>query len=384
MSETITESPFDRAVEGPLAERALLPPSAYTKDSYLARERALLFQGSWMFATFLHDLQEAGSVVPVQVNGQPVIVLRDTEGRLRAFHNVCSHRGTQLVCERLTNRRTVACPYHGWIYGLRGELLRSNHFAGVSRRDLPDVPGEELGLKSLAVATWLDFVFVNSDVTADDFTGFIAPITEHWSDYDLSSMVVSTSLRYDFKANWKLIVENFLESYHVPFIHQRLDKYSPFVERYEITLADHVMGIGSGRYQPESHHGEELPTWPVSGTEESIKAEYFSVFPTFLVGVMPDHLFAWSLEPLSAGETIERLYFYFMGDEAAHSPRFDLHREATLANWRQVNDEDWDIVQKMQAGLSSTAFRGALLSRNMERNIGRFQRLVIQHAGLPD
>ncbi|WP_344362166.1 aromatic ring-hydroxylating dioxygenase subunit alpha [Streptomyces gobitricini] len=367
-----------RFIEGErLAERAALPADAYTDPEQFTREQRRIFADSWLYACAARQVAEPGDAVPVEVAGMPVIVTRDTGGELRAFHNVCSHRGSKLLCESKRGRKSLVCAYHAWIYSLDGRLIRSQHFAGVDRRDLPDLSAEELGLKPLAVGQWLDFVFVHPDPGATPFTRHIAPVAERWQGYDLSSMRHAASLRYDFQANWKLIVENFLESYHVPFIHQTLNTYSPFTERYQIRLSEDIIGIGQGLYAPERDR-EHLPRWPT--TDDSLRAEYYSLFPTFLVGLMPDHLFAWHLEPVSAGRTVEHLDFYFAGDEAL-GPAFDSQRKSTLENWRQVNDEDFDIVQRMQEGCHSPAFERAVLSRRMERNINQFQSHVSRLTG---
>ncbi|GAA2965592.1 aromatic ring-hydroxylating dioxygenase subunit alpha [Streptomyces enissocaesilis] len=366
-----------------MTEFAVLPKAAYTTEEYLQVENRRLFSVSWMFATFARHVSEPGDVVPVTVQGVPLFVVRDEEGTLKAFHNVCSHRGSQLVCEMQKERKTIVCPYHAWTYNLKGELSWTKHFAGVNATDLPDRQQNKLGLKEVAVAQWLDFVFVNFSAMPESFAQQISELEQRWADYDLSSMTYGSSMRYDFDANWKLIVENFLESYHVPFIHQTLNTYSPFSERYQIQLSDRLLGIGQGRYQPEPLHGKRLPSWPMRDGKENIKAEYFSVYPTFLIGVMPDHLFAWVLEPVSAGKTVEHLHFYFVGEEGAHAEKFAPHRAQTLENWKQVNDEDWEIIQRMQAGMQSPAFPHPLLSRHMERNINAFQTLIRTHVGLP-
>ncbi|MFC7307822.1 aromatic ring-hydroxylating dioxygenase subunit alpha [Streptomyces monticola] len=367
-----------------MTEFAVLPKEAYTSEEYLAAENRRLFSMSWMFATFVRHVAKPGDVVPANIQGVPIFIVRDETGKLRAFHNVCSHRGSQLVCQPEQDRKTIVCPYHAWTYKLSGELSWTKHFAGVNATDLPDRQQNKLGLKEVAVAEWLDFVFVNFSAMPESFSDNIAELQDRWSDYDLSVMTYHTSLRYEFEANWKLIVENFLESYHVPFIHKTLNTYSPFSERYQIKLSDRLMGIGTGQYQPDSIHGMRLPSWPMRDKSEgTVKAEYFSVYPTFLVGVMPDHLFAWVLEPVGAGRTIEHLHFYFVGEEGAHAEEFAPHRTQTLENWKQVNDEDWDIIQRMHAGMQSPAFPHPLLSRHMERNVNGFQTLIRTHVGLP-
>lgn len=380
---TISAYPQGAASQEGLAENSILPAAAYHDEAFFQREQEEIFRNSWLFGCFARDVQSPGTIVPVEVRGEPVIILRDTAGVLRAFHNVCTHRGTKLVCEPKSGKKTITCPYHAWIYRLSGELMRAQHYAGKGRSELPDRAPAQLGLKPLAVGTWLDFVFVNFDVDAEPFDQYINPLRERWAEYDLSVMRFGASLRYDFRANWKFIVENFLESYHVPFIHQTLNTYSPFSGRHQIKLADHIYGIGQDRYVPDAIDGTRLPAWPIEPAREHVRAEYYNVFPTFLIGLMPDHLFAWWLDPLAADRTTEFLAFYFVGEEAL-SPRFEPHREATLKNWKQVNDEDWEIVELMQDGSRSSAFTNAILSRQMERNINGFQSLVAARAGLPD
>lgn len=366
-----------------MTEFAILPKDAYTSEEYLTQENRWLFSMSWMFAGFVRDVAEPGDVAPAVVQGVPIFIVRDEDGSLKAFHNVCSHRGSQLICDVQKGQKTIVCPYHAWTYKLDGELTWTKHFAGVNATELPDRQQNRLGLKQIAVTEWMDFVFVNFSAMPEPFEKGIAELKERWADYDLSVMTYGASLTYEFNANWKLIVENFLESYHVPFIHKTLNTYSPFSERYQIKLSDRLMGIGTGLYKPDSINGLSLPKWPLKGGADTVQAEYFSVYPTFMIGVMPDHLFAWTLEPISAGKTIERLYFYFVGEEGAHSEDYAPHRRQTLDNWKQVNDEDWDIIQRMHAGMLSPAFPSPLLSRQMERNINAFQTLVRTQVGLP-
>lgn len=328
------------------------------------------------------QLNRPGTAVPVRVLGQPLLIVRDLSGTLRAFHNVCSHRGTRLL-EEPQEARILICPYHAWNYDLSGQFLRSKHFADVNSSATPEAPCTQLNLKSVYVTSWLDFVFVNLDPEAASFHSSIQPLKERWKSYDLDRLRYVTSMRYDFSANWKLVVENFLESYHVPFIHPHLTTYSPFKERYQIKLSQHLMGIGTGIYNPNHHDGTNPPTWPLSGDQKTIKAEYFSIFPTFLAGLMPDHLFAWSLEPLAADRTSEHLHFYFVGDESLSSC-YETQRRAIVQDWERVNNEDWDIIQRMHAGHESLAFSRSLVSTSMEQNVASFQQLILDTVGTPE
>lgn len=354
---------------------APLSPSRYLSEEQLSREREVIFARNWMFAAPLHKVSEPGTVYPVVIAGVSIVLTGDANGVIRAFHNVCSHRACELVSAPQTARRTIVCPYHAWVYKIDGSLHTSGDFAGASTRSRPAIASDRLDLKPLAVDTWLDFVFVCLSPPSVSLDDALLPITGRVSGLDLTELRHHTTMEYRFEANWKLIVENFLESYHVPFLHHVLDTYSPASGRYQIQLENGISGIGTTTYEGAGDDGQRLPRWPSHGDVEQTFAEYFNVFPTFLVGVMPDHLFAWSLEALSPHRTVETLHFYFIGD-AAEDDKYAALREQTLQRWKQVNDEDWGIVQNMHRGLSSPGFTRALLSPVMERNIIRFQQQI--------
>jgi len=379
----VIETDMKTALDGEepgLAREAPLSSRAYTSEDFFQEEKQSIFRRSWLFACSIRDLPDGGDVLAVEVAGESIILTRDQVGTLRAFHNMCSHRGSKLVRNSLHGRNYVVCPYHAWTYDLEGHLVSSKHFAGKGTDDLPRCSQDRLGLQKVQVGQWLDWVFVNLDPDAEAFHDYIRPLRERWANYQLDELRYAGTLHYEFKANWKLIAENFLESYHVPFIHHSLNKYSPFTERYQIRLTERLLGIGTGCFTPPTDDATQLPKWPLRDSSEHVKAEYFCIFPSFLIGVMPDHLFAWNLQPHGASRTSEFLNFYFCGDQAM-TPELLSEREATLKRWKQVNDEDWDIVERVHAGHESPYFRGALLSVQMERNIHEFQNHVRECVG---
>lgn len=200
-----------------------LPPQAYSDEGIFRRELNSLFAQSWLLAGRLSELQDAGSVLPVSVAGQPIVLVRDHNQRVRAFHNVCSHRGMQLVCQRQERRKTLVCPYHAWTYDLGGQLLKTPHFTEFSGKTLTDEFKERLSLKEIRTEVWLDFIMINFDASARPFADYIQPLSDRWRSYDLSTLRHAATMEYEFATNWKLIVENFLECYHVPFVHPSLN-----------------------------------------------------------------------------------------------------------------------------------------------------------------
>lgn len=316
--------------------------------------------------------------MPVEVGGTSVILIRDEEMNLRGFHNVCPHRGTKLLDEPMEGRKTIVCPYHGWIFEQDGRLVRSAHFCGVGDQRLPSTEVARTNLREVQVGEWLDFVFVNLDPQATNFDYFIAPLRERWSKYDLSEMRKSEVAHFTVNANWKLVVENFMEHYHLPFLHPALNRYAPFQTRFIVDVRRDILGIGSTNYRPVKVGGSPLARWPIiSDVRSDIEAEYFVLYPSFLVGIMPDHLFVWELNPRSAGQTEESLHLYYCGDTSAFSEVSRPARQATLENWSVVNTEDISVLNRIQEGVRSPGYDRALLSIEMEANISKFQRLVL-------
>lgn len=365
--------PLDRGAPPVDVIPAPLPANQYSDPHQLQVEMKKIWATGWIFVGPRHQFPTTAGYTPITVAGQPILVTYHDE-QLKAFYNVCAHRGCQLTETAAEDRNSLSCPYHAWVYGIDGNLRSARDFSGAGSNNVPPSGDKVTALTPVAIDTWLDFVFINLDSQAIPLAQSLEPITKRWKHVDFSSLEHVASLEYDFSANWKLIVENFLESYHVPFLHKDLNKYSPATGRYQVQLANNINGIGTQPYEGVSIENKSLPQWP---SEENINyAEYFNASPNFLLGFMPDHLFAWSLEPDGPNRTQEVLHFYFPANSAT-DPQFEEHRRITLERWKNVNDEDHDIVQKMHHGLASGALKKAQLSPVMERNILRFQNHIL-------
>lgn len=370
--------PLDRSAPPVDVVPAPLPAQQYGDHDQLSREMAALWATDWVFVGPRKSFPRHRGYRPISVAGQPVLITA-TEGDLQGFFNVCAHRGCLLTEVAVEDRSTVSCPYHAWVYGIDGSLRSARDFSGTGSNNVPPAGDRVTGLTRVAVDTWLDFVFVNLDRAAPPLSESLQPITQRWKHVDFTTLRHVATLEYDFAANWKLIVENFLESYHVPFLHKELDKYSPATGRYQVQLAQNINGIGTQPYEGVVRKGTALPQWP---SKDNLNyAEYFNGTSNFLLGLMPDHLFAWSLEPDGPHRTRETLHFYFP-ESSATDPAYQEHRQVTLERWKQVNDEDHDIVQRMHKGLISGALARAQLSPVMERNILRFQNHVLEVTGV--
>ncbi len=306
--------------------------------------------------------------------GVPLLLLRDRAGKPRVFHNVCSHRGVALV-ERPGNGPVLRCPYHSWAYDLGGRLLRTPDFGGPGVNEVPAIDRGELGLREVRTGQWLDFIFVNLGGDAEPLEQWLAPLKRMWSHYDLTQLRHGGSAEFAIKANWKLLTENTMEFYHLPWVHQTLNSYSPTHAHYHCNAGDRFVGTATRDYRPSTGSGRQLPKFPGLTAEQELVGEYPVVFPNLWVGVQVDHFFAMVIYPRAPEITEERLHLYFVGDDALRPDYAELRQEI-VERWRSINLEDIGITERMQGGRHSPAFDGGRMSPVQDFAIHHFMRMV--------
>jgi choline monooxygenase len=359
------------------AGSAGLPNICYTAPEFQAHERARLYEAGWACIGFGKDVPHPGDVVPRALLGRPLILLRDAQGVVRVFHNVCSHRGVELVAEPCHVNGVLRCPYHSWAYDLEGNLKATPSIGGPGVNRCDGFERSAHGLKPVRSAVWFDLVFVNLDEQAPDFTDYIRALNDRWSMFDAAALRHSgadSSAVFDVHCNWKLAVENYCEAYHLPWVHPGLNSYSRLEDHYNIAEEDSFAGQGSRVYHPSlTDTGDELPNFQVLPTQFRGGAEYAALFPNVLLGVHQDHFMAIRLEPLGVDRTLEHLELYYVGD-AALGDEFAVIRAANLKAWKQVFAEDVGVVEAMQRGRASPAFDGGVLTPIMDAPTRCFHR----------
>ena len=196
-----------------------LPTVAYRDGDFLALERRRWLRRTWLFVGRGQALPHPGDVAPVP--GHPYFLMRNGDGDIRVFHNVCRHRGHRLVDAPCNKRDTLVCPYHGWTYDLDGRLIATPHFGGHRISTPAGFDPAEHGLVAVRSAQWHDWIFVNADGGAEPFEAFIAPIAARFPEVDFAAL--DHFLTIDLgavPANWKICLENTMEPYHVPVAHR--------------------------------------------------------------------------------------------------------------------------------------------------------------------
>ena len=361
-----------------------LPNAAFTDPEFHALEKARLFTRTWVFAAPASTVPETGDILPVEVAGHPVILVRGRDARVRVFHNVCPHRGSRLVTEPMCRKAALTCPYHAWSYGLDGALKGRPHYLGHGRHQTgPEIADDDVSLFEVPSRTWHDWVFVNLDRQAQPFESFIAPVEEHFADYDITQFRRSEqTMTVEFSCNWKLAVENYCDFYHVFVVHPALDRMMSSQTRRSMWpggchLLNGYAFTGSGSGIAVSDGGLGLPVQSGLAPESAQGAVYTAFFPNFAVNVYPDSLQAVLFEPVAADRTVMRLWFYYVG-EAAHSQAHAGARARLWEDWALLNAEDEGICRRLQEGRACDAYDGGRLAPHWDEGTVHFHRQVAQ------
>ena len=231
-------------------------------------------------------------------------------------------------------------------------------------------------------AVWMDLVFVNLSATAEAFADHIRPLEVRWSEFvgvgglnEARPAVHDEKMELTINCNWKLAVENYCESYHLPWIHPGLNSYSRIEDHYNILAGDWGGGQGTHVFEFSERAGLKLPRFSAWPSAKLKIAEYIALFPNVLLGLQNDHLFAMLLLPTSHDQTLERVQLYYVGDEAVGSTATS-DRRVMLDGWREVFLEDVGVCEGMQQGRASTAFDGGAFSPVLDNATHHFHRWV--------
>jgi glycine betaine catabolism A len=355
---------------------SLIPTLAghyYTDADVFVREQQFVFEQMWFCAVRSSDLGTAGAFREVQIGRESVLVIRGRDGALRAFLNICRHRGAQLCTEPSgALKRNLQCPYHAWTYGLDGQLV-----AAPNLTKMPDVDRVEYGLHKVHLREWLGYAWVSladePPSFEDDVQGAVAErlggldAIEHYETQDLE---VGKRITYDVNANWKLIIENFMECYHCATIHPELTEVLPeFADGF---AAQYFVGHGA-------QFAEDAQGFTVDGSEgfgrlpgvaDDQDRRYYAITvkPTVFINLVPDHVIVHRMFPLSADRTVVECDWLYSKDVVAAGK--DVSRSVEL--FHRVNEQDFEACVRTQPAMSSRAYRDGGVLVPSEHHIGAF------------
>lgn len=374
--ETILGVGAIEALMRPTGKATGLPSIAYTSPDFLALEQQLLFASGWVYAGRAAELQKTGDIRPVTIAGQPLLLMRNRAGEINAFHNVCSHRNALILREPVSGRPTLTCPYHAWTYDLDGRLVRTPHIGGQDVDDCPELDKDGLGLRPVRLDSWAGLLFVNVSGDAPALAEWLRPLTERWSAYDFSDLHYGGGKSYALDTNWKHAIENYLESYHLPWVHKGLNSYSRMSDHYTFFAGPDAGGQGTTVYAPAVAGGFSLPAQDLTA-EQAAHAEYPVLFPNLMTGLQSDHFYVIDVQPDGPHRTKERFDIFFFGEKAMSENLAGL-REETIARWDSVFIEDIDVVERLQQGHASSAATGGRFSPAQDQAVHHFQRRILE------
>jgi choline monooxygenase len=356
------QPPLIEPFERDLSRAHTLPARWYVDSQVFELEQRQIFRRTWQPVGRIAQVSRPGEFFTCEVAREPVVVIRDLQGELRAFLNVCRHRAGA-VAEGCGQRKTLQCHYHGWTYGLDGRLLSTPEFEGVQ-----DFDRSAHGLVPVQATAWGPFVFVNLDPSPIPLTTILGAIVQETQPFDLEHLVLCERRDYRVACNWKVYVDNHLEGYHVPTAHpglyKELDYANYRVETFRYYSAQHA---------PIRQVGADGGARQYTGAEAGSRALYYWIFPNWMLNIYPDNLSLNVVIPLGVSETLTVFEWYFREPK---QPEATSEIERAVAFSDQIQREDIKLCEAVQMRLGSKAYDTGRFSVKRENGVHHFQGLV--------
>ncbi len=361
----------------------LLPKRTYHDAGIFDWERREIVHRDWVMVAREEDTAEPGTYILVEVDGDALVVVRGRDAQLRAFHNVCRHRGTAVVEAPAGKVVRFQCPYHAWIYDLDGRLIRAKH-----TDDLDDFTFDGYGLAAVRLETWQGFVFVNLQPEGPSLRDQLGDLVEQFIRFDFSKLRSAKRIEYPVAANWKFIAENYAECYHCPGVHPQLNKLTPYdlggdYEPHGAWQGGWMELVGEAETMAlDGGHGSRDGRPPMHGMTpiDERRIFYYFLWPTTFISIHPDYLLLHRLIPDGPDRTRVVCDWLFEAETIA-MPAFD--PSDAVAFWDLTNQQDWHVCELQQRGTRSSSWVAGRYS-DQEASVQAFDRMVAdRYAGDP-
>jgi choline monooxygenase len=347
-----------------LEQGSTLPAAWYTDPLMFAREKARIFRHAWQYVGLTEQVAQAGDFFTCTPGDVPLVITRDEAGTLRALVNVCRHRGSELVLQACGNRKTLQCHYHAWTYNLDGTLR-----SAPGMKDEPGFDKTQFPLYSAQIATWGPFIFVNLDQEAPPLSEVLGELPQLLTATGLRLNEVRRRVRqtYEIAANWKVVVDNYLECYHCPVAHPG---FSSVIDVNNYTVTEYEYFSTQGGPKKESGKKGQAELYNTSG--EVKDGFYAYLWPNFTLNVYPGpgYLSLNLFLPIDVNKTLA-IFEYCFVDEVSKE------EEQNFASFiDQVQQEDTVLCESVQRGLNSGFFQQGRLMLHRENGLRHFQKLL--------
>ncbi|MBI4548535.1 MAG: aromatic ring-hydroxylating dioxygenase subunit alpha [Ignavibacteriae bacterium] len=362
----------------PLERAETIPSSWYVDPHFLKLDKQCIFARTWQYVGHRSRVEHPGNYLTATIAGNPIIIVRGKDNIVRAFYNVCRHRGGPLAIDESGNCNVLQCKYHGWTYALDGMLRGVPQFDRVELFDRKD-----FGLIPVNIDTWEGLVFVKLSKDETSLSSTMKGIPERIAPIKLSTKKFHRRVNYDVNCNWKVYVDNYLEGYHLPYVHPELCQLLDY-QKYVTETFEHY----SLQYSPFT--GNEN----VYGSRDGV-AYYYFVFPNFMMNILPGRLQTNLVIPLSHNRCRVIFDYYYddivsadarlRADQSAEvSTKTETHSGVQVRKFIEddieysdtIQQEDMEICEHVQRGLESVAYDKGRFSVEMEKGVYHFQCLL--------
>ena len=327
--------------------------SWYSDEKILKIEKENIFSKSWHLLGSIDRIPNKGDYLIKTINKQPIVVIKDKVGEINVFYNVCQHRGCVLL-EKDGNSKLIKCGYHGWVYELNGELKAARGF------DKEDLDFEELNLKSIEHYIWMNQIFVKLQSDCNNLPKTLKEIENIISPIKFDNYLFHLRKSYEIKCNWKVYMDNYLEGFHIPLVHPKLNRVINY-KSYSTEIFDNF-SLQWCHINAESS--------PYKKTDDASKAYYFTLFPNILFNIAPGRLQTNIIEPINASSCNVYFDYYFENEEDLESIQEDISFS------EEVQNEDINICERIQIGLESDGFDHGIFSKKYETGVSHFQSYI--------
>jgi glycine betaine catabolism A len=354
-----------------------LPAHCYTSPEWFRRELAAIHHRMWLFGGRADELTGPGAYVQRNFGNASVILVRGDDQKVRAFHNVCRHRGTRLVNDESGQcKARFQCKYHAWTYRLDGALDKAFHMEQVDGFNAGDYP-----LHSVQLEEWGGLLFINFAAEPVPFAQHLAGLDQTFAHWKLGELKCVAKKSYTLQANWKLVISNYHECLHCPTAHPQLNRLSHYLAGDNVPAQPTYLGARMA-LKPEFQTLSLLdkpPRAPLPGLtdDEQRHVYYYAILPNLLLNAHPDYVVTFRLMPQSETRTDIVVEWLMHPDEVA-KPGFDPSDAVDF--WHLTNQQDWELSDLAQAGISSLGYQPGPYS-NREDLLIAFDRWVLDRLG---
>ncbi|MCI4352276.1 MAG: aromatic ring-hydroxylating dioxygenase subunit alpha [Thermoplasmata archaeon] len=335
----------------------------YWDDSVLRTELDRFYYRNWLLVGREEQLPKTGDYLARTIGTESIALVRDKEGQVRGFQNVCRHRGTQLLEEPCgSGLKSIVCPYHAWTYALDGRLTGAGHMGNVQ-----GFSKEDNSLFPIRVESAAGFLWANLDPKAGPLTSQLGPFLSRIAQFSMAQLRAGPTHTYTIEANWKLLVENYSECYHCAPIHPELNRITPYNTGDNDAFFTEGKGKFSGGYQTFAGDYTSMtlsgytrrPPLPGMTDEDRKRIYYYVLWPNTFFSLHPDYLMVHRAWPISPHQSLVENDFYF-DPQAMAQPDFDPSDAVQI--WDTINKQDWHVCELAQKGTRSRNWHGGRYS----------------------